>query len=77
MKKSLIFLMLLSACAGGGHIAKRGNTPAQDAADTASCKYEMHKAIAGMSSDDPIGAGLRGADLFNECMAMKGYVDVK
>lgn len=68
----LIFAILfLSGCAG--HVSKPGATQEQVNADTLACNYETHKAGGSASNNDPIGAGMMQAQIFNECMAMKGY----
>ena len=75
----LIFLVLfLSGCAAGGHLENpKVTTKAQLDADTHACQYEVDKAAASTSGNDPIGEGLRDGHLYNECMYEKGYRLVK
>ena len=76
MKKLyFITLLLLTACSAG-HLYKPGMTQASFDRDSRACMYQADLAAAGMSSDDPIGSGLRKGELHNECMNQKGYIDV-
>jgi hypothetical protein len=72
MKKSIILLLAMTACVGHP-VSKPGITQAQLDADVASCNYEVHKAGASSNNNDPFGAGIVQGNLFNECLAMKGY----
>ena len=75
MKRYAIILpLLLAAC--GGTITKPGATQAQINKDTAACNYEMHKADVASATDD-FGSAYRAGKLFNDCMAMRGYVPAR
>ncbi len=67
----ILIALFLSGCAG--HVSKPGATQEQVNADTLACNYEMHKSTGSASNSDPIGAGMMQAQIFNECLAMKGY----
>lgn len=74
MKKSIVLLLLLSACAGGGHLENpKVTTKAQLDADMAACNYEVDKATASSSLDNPFITGTLSGRLYNSCMAQRGY----
>ena len=75
MKKSVILLLLLTACAG--HITKPGATQQEMQADEAACNYEVLKSTGSANNNDPIGVGMMHAQIFNACMSQKGYVSVR
>lgn len=76
MKKYLLIALLLSACASG-HVEKPRATQVQVDADVNACKFEMAKASGSASMDNPFISGSLAADVFNTCMAAKGYVHVR
>ena len=71
MKKSIILLLLLTAC-GARHYDNPGVNQAQRNTDVATCKREADRSIAG-NSDQMVGI-FNWRTTFDDCLQSKGYV---
>ena len=66
-------LLMLTAC--GGTMSKNVSQ-AQVDKDTAACNYEVHKASVSANTADFMSA-IRENQLFEDCLASKGYKKTK
>lgn len=73
MKKSIILMLLLSGCTTGHLENPKVTTQAQLNADVSACQYEVDKATASSSLDNPFITGELSARLYNSCMGQRGY----